>query len=192
MENLTNLKYKISNQSRAMSIHLNSIMKKKINLKKKHKVEGFSLIEVAVALTTMGICLAYAMPVILYSKINNSKSEVRTGALMVAQKVFDDIRGRNFSSIPQTNRMVNNTVDTAAVTGPPALPLLPKIPADQATALGRDYNVAVRYCEVEADCTESYKTFKITIRDKSNTNAQYQASDSSIIYEMEAAFTDFK
>lgn len=153
--------------------------------------EGFSLIEVVAALVIMGICLAYAMPVILYSKINNSKSEVRTGALMVSQKIFDDIRGRNFSEIPQTYRTVTNTTGSPAVaaTGTtPALPALPAIPAEQTKALGRNYNIAVRYCQVASDCTENYKTFKITVRDTVGN----QSSDQSILYEMEAAFTNFK
>jgi prepilin-type N-terminal cleavage/methylation domain-containing protein len=155
------------------------------------KQEGFSLIEVAVALATMGICLAYAMPLILYSKINNSKSETRTGALMVSQKIFDDIRGRNFIEIPQTDREVTNTNGLPAVAATstiPALPALPAIPSEQTKALGRDYNVAVRYCQVTSECTENYKTFKVTIRDKIGD----QSSDQSIVYEMEAAFTNFK
>lgn len=161
----------------------------------KHKIMkqdgGFSLIEVAIAMTTMGICLAYAMPLILYSKINNSKSEARAGALMVSQKIFDDIRGRNFSEIPKTDRQVTNTSGASAVAATytsPALPALPIIPPAQATALGRQYNVAVRYCQVESECTDNYKTFKVTVRDKNGS----QSSDQSIIYEMEAAFTDFK
>jgi prepilin-type N-terminal cleavage/methylation domain-containing protein len=153
--------------------------------------EGFSLIEVAVALTIMGLCLAYAMPVILYSKINNSKSEARTGALMVSQKIFDDIRGRNFSEIPQTDREVTNLAGLPAVSATytsPALPALPAIPAEQTKALGRSYNVAVRYCEVASECNENYKTFKVTVRDKAGD----QTSNQSILYEMEAAFTNFK
>jgi prepilin-type N-terminal cleavage/methylation domain-containing protein len=166
---------------------------KAIRLKQKStkENEGFSLIEVAVALATMGVCLAYAMPLILYSKINNSKSETRTGALMVSQKIFDDIRGRNFSEIPQTDRQVSNIIGSPAVpatSSSPALPALPAIPLEQTKALGREYNVAVRYCQVASECTENYKTFKVTIRDKVGD----QTSDQSIIYEMDAAFTNFK
>ncbi len=153
--------------------------------------EGFNLIEVAAALAIMGICLAYAMPVILYAKISNSKSEARAGALMVSQKIFDDIRGRNFIEIPQTDRTVTNTTGSPAVAAAaplPALPELPIIPAAQTKALGRNYNVAVRYCQVASECTENYKTFKVTVRDKAGD----QSSDQSILYEMEAAFTSFK
>jgi prepilin-type N-terminal cleavage/methylation domain-containing protein len=163
---------------------------KDLKHKATRKDEGFSLIEVVAALVIMGICLAYAMPVILFSKINNNKSEVRTGALMVSQKIFDDIRGRNFSEIPQTDRTVTNTTGAVAVPAgfSPALPALPPIPVEHTKALGREYNVAVRYCQVASECTEGYKTFKVTVRDKVGD----QSSTQSIVYEMEAAFTDFK
>ncbi len=165
-------------------------MKKQLNtvIKSSQQPEGFSLIEVAISMATMGICLAYAMPVILYSKINNNKSEVRAGALMVSQKIFDDIRSRNFSEIPKNNRVVTETNGSPASAGPPVLAALPALPSEQTKALGRSYNVSVRYCEIESDCTDNYKTFKITIRDPKGL----QSSDQSIIYEMEAAFTDFK
>jgi type II secretory pathway pseudopilin PulG len=76
------------------------------NINKKDPDLGFSLIETAIALTTLGVCLAYAMPLFLYAKINNSKSEIRTGALIVSQRVFDDIRSKPFTgtnAIPLTD-----------------------------------------------------------------------------------------
>jgi prepilin-type N-terminal cleavage/methylation domain-containing protein len=145
-------------------------------LRAKKQDGGFSLIEVAIALTTMGVCLAYAMPLILYSKMNNNKSEMRAGALIVSQKMFDDVRGRTFGNIPTTDTTLNSTTQE----------------------LGRSYNVSIRYCEPAPpvapavvgvnECTTNYRKFKITVRDPKGT----QTSDNSIVYEMEAAFTDFK
>lgn len=71
---------------------------------------GFSLIETVIALVTLGICLAYAMPLFLYAKINNSKSEIRTGALIAAQRVFDNIRSQSFSNLPQTDGFINDNL----------------------------------------------------------------------------------
>ncbi len=65
--------------------------------------QGFSLVETMIALTTLGVCLAYAMPLFLYAKINNSKSEIRTGALIVSQRVFDSIRSKSFANMPTTD-----------------------------------------------------------------------------------------
>jgi prepilin-type N-terminal cleavage/methylation domain-containing protein len=150
-------------------------------IKNKGKNSGFSLIEVTVALVTMGLCLAYAMPLILYSKINNNKSEVRTGALMLSQRIFDDIRGKTFGSMPSTDTSITNTSTPTA------------LPVEQTEALGHSYNVEVRYCEPTTatppvnECTDTYRKFKITIRDTVGD----QTSDNSIIYQTEAAFTSF-
>jgi type II secretory pathway pseudopilin PulG len=71
--------------------------------------DGFTLIETAAALTTLGICVAYAMPLFLYAKLNNAKTESRTGALMVAQRVFDKIRSqKKITDIPI---LTNTTAD---------------------------------------------------------------------------------
>ena len=83
----------------------------KLNSLKTHRLErGFSLIETVIALTTLGICLAYAMPLFLYAKINNSKSEIRTGALIVSQRVFDNIRSRKISDLPLTDGFNNDNL----------------------------------------------------------------------------------
>jgi prepilin-type N-terminal cleavage/methylation domain-containing protein len=134
--------------------------------------QGFSLIETVIALTTLGICLAYAMPMFLYAKINNSKSEIRTGALIIAQRVFDDIRSRPISGLP-TN------------------PSLPEIKNSTTHALfvkamGRNYQSKVTYCQVAADCSaEKYRKFKVEIFYNGTT-------DESKVYDIEGTFTDFR
>jgi prepilin-type N-terminal cleavage/methylation domain-containing protein len=156
-----------------------------IQLKAKSQDNGFNLIEVVTAMVILATVLATAMPVILYSKISSLKGEERAGAMVVSQKIFDSIRGRTFGNIPTVDTTVTNisTTNTA----------FPVLPSDQATALGRNYNVSVRYCENDTantppnPCSLNYRQFKITVR---NPNVN-QASDNSIIYEMEAAFTSF-
>jgi prepilin-type N-terminal cleavage/methylation domain-containing protein len=76
----------------------------------KESEQGFSLIETMIALTTLGVCLAYAMPLFLYAKINNSKSEIRTGALIVSQRIFDNIRSKPMSSLPMTDGFNNDNL----------------------------------------------------------------------------------
>jgi prepilin-type N-terminal cleavage/methylation domain-containing protein len=166
---------------------MNSQLKKsnKFSFKPRNQDSGFNLIEVAAAMAILGTCLAYAMPVILYSKISSLKSEERAGALIVSQKIFDSIRGRTFGNIPTADTTVTNTTTTNAA--------FSALSGDQVTALGRNYNVSVRYCEtgtVESPtnpCTINYRQFKITVRNLSGN----QASDNSIVYEMQAAFTSF-
>jgi prepilin-type N-terminal cleavage/methylation domain-containing protein len=156
-------------------------------IKVKNQVQGFSIIEVAVSMVILGTTLAYAMPVILQSKISTNKSQVRAGAMAVSQKIFDNLRGKRFASIPDTEQTDTQLTDTS-------------LPSE---ALGRKYNVYVLYCEKKggtpangsipaipgvSECTSNYRTFKITVRDTKGD----QTKDQSIIYEMEAAFTDFK
>jgi len=83
----------------------------KLSLLKIHRLErGFSLIETVIALITLGICLAYAMPLFLYAKLSNSKSEIQTGALIVSQRVFDNIRSQKISDLPLTDGFNNDNL----------------------------------------------------------------------------------
>lgn len=135
--------------------------------------QGFSLIETVIALTTLGVCLAYALPLFLYAKINNSKSEVRTGALIVSQRVFDDIRSRPIGSLPTSpsvpeiktkNTYTNGVSDEAIV-----------------TAMGRDYESKVTYCQIAADCSTRYRKFKLEV-----------SRNGSKVYDLEATYTEFE
>ncbi|PSB56066.1 type IV pilus modification PilV family protein [Chamaesiphon polymorphus] len=151
-----------------MKAILNPILKNKT---KETSDRGFSLVETAIALTTLGVCLAYAMPVFLYAKINNSKSEIRTGALIIAQRVFDDIRSRRISDLPTD-------------------PLAPEIKTEAThplivKAMGRNYQSRVTYCEVAADCSDKYRKFKVEIFYNGST-------DEEKVYDLEGTFTDFE
>jgi prepilin-type N-terminal cleavage/methylation domain-containing protein len=155
---------------------------KKIN---HHKSEqGFSLIETMIALTTLGICLAYAMPLFLYAKINNAKSEIRTGALIVSQRVFDDIRSKSISTLP-TDPLTPVVIRDTAKT----LPSTYVIPGGATvinnsalvTAMGRDYIAKVTYCEVATDCSSKYRKFKVEV----NRNEDK-------VYDLEGTYTEFE
>ena len=157
--------------------------------------QGFSLIETVIALTTLGVCLAYAMPLFLYAKVNNSKSEIRTGALIVSQRVFDSIRSKSFKSMPQSDGAnVNAAVaEVPATTVPPITPAIPAIPANPETitdplitkAMGRQYQTKVTYCEGltsdAAICGEKYRQFKVEV-----------FHNGTKVYDLEGNFTDFQ
>jgi prepilin-type N-terminal cleavage/methylation domain-containing protein len=163
-----------------------------------HSEQGFSLIETMIALTTLGICLAYAMPLFLYAKINNSKSEVRTGALIVSQRVFDKIRSKPFSELPLTDGEARERTSTNIdLTNPASLndPLVTK-------AMGRQYQAKVTYCggltgspalppppavavtpAVPADptvCNTTNRKFKVEV-----------SFNGSKVYDLEGTYTDF-
>jgi Tfp pilus assembly protein PilV len=163
---------------------------------------GFSLIETVIAMTTLGVCLAYSMPLFLYAKLNNAKSEVRTGALMVSQRIFDDVRSRPFSSIPVYSKAENKPnieyipLNTAAVElkkycNPPKVTVTCITDNEklQTQMMGRQYQAKVTFCELEGDCADNYRKFKIEVfypkhdRQKPNDNK---------VYELEGSYTDFK
>jgi prepilin-type N-terminal cleavage/methylation domain-containing protein len=163
--------------------------------------QGFSLIETMIALTTLGVCLAYAMPLFLYAKINNSKSEIRTGALIVSQRVFDNIRSKSFKSMPKTDGATGSTA-VAAVAASGSTPATPAIPANPelipaninspttedkviTKALGRQYQTKVTYCEgLTSDatiCSDKYRKFKVEV-----------SYNGSKVYDLEATYTEFE
>jgi type II secretory pathway pseudopilin PulG len=173
--------------------------------------QGFSLIETVIALITLGICLAYAMPLFLFAKINNSKSEIRTGALIVSQRVFDNIRSRPISGtngLP-INDGKNNPSTISANTNPVFTPTTATLASPSESdklltfAMGRQYQAKVTYCEgldlspaitsppapvaipaIPADptvCTNKYRKFKVEV----NYNG-------SKVYDLEGTYTEFE
>jgi type II secretory pathway pseudopilin PulG len=157
--------------------------------------KGFSIVESTIAITTLGTCLAYAMPLFLYSKINNIKSEVRTGSVMVAQQIFDDIRGLPFQNIPATQSnpasptyTIINSDGTIATSASSTT-----IPKSQYTVLNRRFFVRVYYCETPvgstSECDANYKKIRVEVKDR---NAEVNYASGETVYEMEAGFTNFK
>jgi Tfp pilus assembly protein PilV len=167
----------------------------KLNLDRiinKHKdsEQGFSLIETAIALTTLGVCLAYAMPLFLYAKMNNSKSEIRTGALIVSQRIFDDIRSKSFQSMPLTDGKIGSPA-VAAYGGNPAISANPELkPITEAdklltTAMGRPYQTKVIYCE-------DYSTDSTVCNDNSRKFKVEVSFNGSKVYDLEGTYTNFQ
>jgi type II secretory pathway pseudopilin PulG len=136
--------------------------------------QGFSLLESAIALVTLAICLAYAMPMFLYAKVNNTKSEIRTGALTVAQRVFDDVRSRSITALPS-----NDGRNSPNATNPIS------VPVNLANAMGRQYQANVIYCEdVNTNttvCNNEYRTFRVEVR--------YNGTK---VYDLEGTYTSFR
>jgi type II secretory pathway pseudopilin PulG len=148
--------------------------------------QGFSLLETVIALTTLGICLAYAMPLFLYAKINNSKSDIRTGALIVAQRVFDDIRSKPITS---TSPPINDGLNSADSNNPVYKPVSITTPTDAeklvTRAMGRQYQTKVTYCEgKDSDasiCSAKYRKFKVEV-----------SYNGAKVYDLEGTYTAFE
>jgi type II secretory pathway pseudopilin PulG len=148
--------------------------------------QGFSLLETVIALTTLGICLAYAMPLFLYAKINNSKSDIRTGALIVAQRTFDNIRSRPITGMPDNDGVASPT--TGANPNPVTQPTDVNNPSDSdkllTKAMGRQYQTKITYCEGKSTdatvCSSQYRKFKVEV--------SYRGSK---VYDLEGTYTAF-
>jgi prepilin-type N-terminal cleavage/methylation domain-containing protein len=173
-------------------------LNKKFDAKKNASSEqGFSLIETVIALTTLGVCLAYAMPLFLYAKINNSKSEIRTGALIVSQRVFDNIRSKSFKSMPLNDGAISGGNAAVAASGTdPAIPANPEsIPVTLTSptaseqlitrAMGRQYQTKVIYCENYTTdttvCSTKYRKFKVEV-----------SYNGAKVYDLEGTYTEFE
>lgn len=140
--------------------------------------QGFGILEASIALTTLGVTLAYAMPLFLYSKMNNSKSEIRTGGMMVAQRILDKTRGTPFTAICSTGTVALSSTATTDTCQSGAT--LGDIKTDL-TAMGRTYTARTFHCETASDCSTNYKTLRVEIKQNGAT-----------IYEMSAGFTNFR
>jgi Tfp pilus assembly protein PilV len=140
--------------------------------------QGFGILEASIALTTLGVTLAYAMPLFLYSKMNNSKSEIRTGGMTVAQRILDKTRGTPFADICATGTVVLSS--TAAADTCQSGATVGSIRADL-SAMGRNYTARTFHCEVASDCSTNYKTLRVEVKQNGAT-----------IYEMSAGFTNFR
>ena len=154
------------------------------SIKSRQLVQGFSLIETVIALTTLGVCLAYAMPLFLYAKINNSKSEIRTGALIVSQRVFDNIRSKSITGLPS-----NDGKNAPSTINPELKPVNINTPTTAemllTKAMGRQYQTTVTYCEdLNTDstvCSNKYRKFKVEV-----------SYNGSKVYDLEGTFTEFE
>jgi prepilin-type N-terminal cleavage/methylation domain-containing protein len=160
----------------------------RIKEKSNSSEQGFSLIETMIALTTLGVCLAYAMPLFLYAKINNSKSEVRAGALFVAQRMFDDIRSKSFKDIPLSDGKKSGKSDNPVIM-PKDISSITSTEKLLTNAFGRQYQTKVTYCE-DMDvtpapnppiCSEKNRKFKVEV-----------SYNGSKVYDLEGTYTDFQ
>lgn len=151
--------------------------------KSKSLEEGFSLIESTVALITLGLCLMFAMPLILYAEIGNNRNQVRNGALVVSQRVFDDIRSQNMSSLP----LSDGNIPTS--TNPANLPVdLSSVTTEEAAitkVLGRQYQTKIIYCpDYSTDstvCSDEHRKFIVEV-----------SYNGTKVYDLEGTYTTFK
>jgi type II secretory pathway pseudopilin PulG len=131
--------------------------------------QGFTLMEAVVALTLVTMCLGFSMPLFLYVRINNKKSELRTGAIIVAQQVLDNIRQGDPTTLP------SNTSLNVQYTFPAP------VNSQTVNVLGNNYTAYLNYCETAAYCTTNSREVRVEIK-----NNGYS------IYTVAAIYTKFQ
>jgi hypothetical protein len=193
-------------------------------LAKRHSTDkdaGFSLIESAVALTTLGVCLAYSMPMFMYARLNNTRSEVNTGASLAAERTFDYFKSLPLKDVPTLSSLgLNNaasrtvylcdkisgsdvslaSVDdtTAGCTG--AVHTAPIV-----ESMGNFYFVSAQFCETGMLCNENARTFRVEVRyckrDAATPNqittgnlvsTCKTTTSEQLVYQMQATYTSFQ
>ncbi|MBW4577297.1 MAG: type II secretion system GspH family protein [Aphanothece sp. CMT-3BRIN-NPC111] len=120
-------------------------MKKK-NLNKEE--QGFSLLEAVVSLTLLTVCLAFSLPLFLYARLNNIRSELRTGAVIASQQILDSLRQQNPTTLPTSG---NTTVFPAP------------------TSMGHVYNATIYYCENQAYCGSNSRQVRVELKNNGTT-----------------------
>jgi type II secretory pathway pseudopilin PulG len=146
---------------------------------------GFTLLETTIALITLGICLAYAMPLFLYAKVNNSRSEIRTGALIVAQRVFDNVRSQPITSLPSNDGTTSPTVGTNPVSQPVNMNSITTQEESLTKAMGRQYQATITYCQNNTNanppvCGTNYRQFQVQVSYRGNN-----------VYDLQGTYTQF-
>jgi hypothetical protein len=116
------------------------------------------------------------MPLFLYAKVNNSRSEIRTGALIVAQRVFDNVRSQPITTLPSNDGVVSPSTGVNPVT----LPI-----TTTTTAMGRPYQATITYCQNNTTanppiCGTSYRQFQVQISYRGNN-----------VYDLQGTYTQF-
>ena len=129
---------------------------------------GFGLVETSIALVTFGIFMSLMLPIVIYATATNQKSQIRLGALIVAQKAFDNLRATPISSMPDDGSFVT----IPAVSSNPT-------PTEIITtqALGRQYTVKITYCPNLASfpeiCSLTLRTYLVEIFFKNPNSPVY-------------------
>lgn len=130
------------------------------------KNQGLSLVEALVGMTIFLIALAFMIPLLANNQLNVINREIETGAISVSQRILDELRQTDISTLPSTG------IKTALPSGTSIASI---------TELGKIYSANIIYCETASDCNTDTRQIKLQV----NYNGQ-------TIYTVETVYTKFE
>ena len=95
------------------------------------KEQGFTIIEVMVALGIFGVVSAMMATTMVQLQRTNYENEIRSGSYAAAQLVLDDLRSQNISNLPTSG---SGALQNVVISG-------------------RTYAVTPSYCVTASECT---------------------------------------
>lgn len=117
-----------------------------ILIKSSQTEQGFSLVEALAALTILTITISFVSPLFIGQRINNLKSEIRTGAVTASQQVLDELRQKDPSYLQSSG---SSTQDI--------------------TAMGYAYQANIYYCETASYCDTTTRQIRVEIKNNGQT-----------------------
>ena len=124
------------------------------------------------------------MPLFLYAKINNSKSDIQTGALIVAQRVFDNVRSQPITSLPSNDGYLSPSPPTNPVSKPVSMGSITPQEELLTKAMGRQYQTKITYCQnntvANPVCGAKYRQFQVQV--------SYGGTN---VYDLQGTYTEF-
>lgn len=105
------------------------------------KEQGFSLIEVLIALVVLGVVTAGVTPAFLHHLKTITTNEIRTGAIQAAQLVLDELRVENPQNMPSSGSDAAENIQIGS----------------------RTYSSVTRYCDDNSLCTIDTRQIFVTV-----------------------------
>ncbi len=111
------------------------------------KEKGFTLIEVMIAMAILGVGLAAMAPLFLAHLQINNQSELKNGAVLVAQQTLDTLRLQNPITMPNSGSTTPQNV----------------------TMGGRTYQVVTTYCALASYCNSGSRHIRVEVQFRGKT-----------------------
>ncbi len=117
----------------------------RVNVAKDRKNKGFTLIEVMVSLSILGIASSLMLASFLNQVKTINRSIINTGAVFSASFILDQMRSQDISNLPNTG----------------------SDPAVEVTRDSKTYNVVVSYCQDSSFCSTNTRHLTADVSYKS-------------------------